>query len=166
VTFVLEAVGVSPAATAAVWRYLLDLDWMERVQASNLPVDHPLRLLLSDSHGIRFRIGDALWLRLVDVDAALAARGYAGDDAVVVEVSDEFCPWNRGRYRLGAGAGRTDAATDLRLDVTALASVYLGGFTFSDLLRAGLLEEVADGAVARADGLVRTDRAPWCPEVF
>jgi predicted acetyltransferase len=166
VTFVLEAVGVSPAATAAVWRYLLDLDWMERVQASNLPVDHPLRLLLTDSHGIRFRIGDALWLRLVDVDAALAARGYAGDDAVVVEVSDEFCPWNRGRYRLGAGAGRTDAATDLRLDVTALASVYLGGFTFSDLLRAGLLEEVADGAVARADGLVRTDRAPWCPEVF
>jgi predicted acetyltransferase len=166
VTLVLEAMGVTPAATAAVWRYLLDVDWMERVQAPLLPVDHPARLLLADTGQLRFRVGDALWLRLVDVEAALAARGYAADDAVVVEVSDEFCPWNQGRYRLGAGAGRTDAATDLRLDVTALASVYLGGFTFSDLLRAGLVEEVADGAVARADALVRTDRAPWCPEVF
>jgi predicted acetyltransferase len=166
VTLVLEAMGVTPAATAAVWRYLLDVDWMERVQAPLLPVDHPARLLLADTGQLRFRVGDALWLRLVDVEAALAARGYAADDAVVVEVSDEFCPWNQGRYRLGAGAGRTDAATDLGLDVTALASVYLGGFTFSDLLRAGLVEEVADGAVARADALVRTDRAPWCPEVF
>lgn len=166
VTLVVEATGVSPAATAAVWRYLLDVDWMERVQASLLPVDHPVRLLLADAGQLRFRIGDALWLRLVDVAAALSARGYAGDDAVVVEVADEFCPWNEGRYRLGTDAGRTDAATDLRLDVTALASVYLGGFTFSDLLRAGLVEEVADGAVARADALVRTVRAPWCPEIF
>jgi predicted acetyltransferase len=166
VTLVLEAMGVSPAATAAVWRYLLDVDWMERVQASLLPVDHPVRLLLADPGGIRFRIGDALWLRLVDVDAALRARGYAADDAVVVEVLDDFCPWNRGRYRLGAESGRTEAAADLRVDVTALGSVYLGGFGFTDLLRAGLVEELAAGAVARADALVRTDRAPWCPEIF
>ena len=166
VTLVLEAMGVSPAATAAVWRYLLDIDWMERVQASLLPIDHPVRLLLADPGGIRFRIGDALWLRLVDLEAALSARAYAGDDAVVVEVSDDFCPWNRGRYRLGPGAGRTEAAADLRLDVAALGSVYLGGFTFADLLRAGLVEEVVGGAVARGDALVRADRAPWCPENF
>ncbi|HWB56198.1 MAG TPA: GNAT family N-acetyltransferase [Gaiellaceae bacterium] len=166
VTLVLEAMGVSPAATAAVWRYLLDIDWMERVRASLLPIDHPLRLLLADPGKARFRIGDGLWLRLVDVEAALAARGYAAEDAVVVEVSDEFCPWNQGRYRLGRDAGRADASADLRLDVAALASVYLGGFGFADLLRAGLVEEVADGAVARADALVRTGRAPWCPENF
>ncbi len=144
VTLVLEAMGVSPAATAAVWRYLLDIDWMERVQASLLPVDHPVRLLLADPGQMRFRIGDALWLRLVDVEAALAARAYAEDDAVVVEVRDDFCPWNQGRYRLGPGAGRTEVAADLRLDVAALGSVYLGGFTFADLLRAGLVEEVAE----------------------
>jgi predicted acetyltransferase len=166
VTLVLEAMGVSPAATAAVWRYLVDVDWMERVQASLLPVDHPVRLLLADPGRMRFRIGDAAWLRLVDVDAALRARGYAADDAVVVEVLDDFCPWNRGRYRLGADSGRTEAAADLRLDVTALGSVYLGGFGFGDLLRAGLVEEIAEGAVARGDALVRTDRAPWCPEIF
>jgi predicted acetyltransferase len=166
VTHVLEAVGVSPAATAAVWRYLLDVDWMERLQAALLPIDHPVRFLLADPGQIRFRVGDALWLRLVDVDAALSARGYAGEDAVVVEVSDDFCPWNRGRYRVGADAGRSDEAADLRLGVAALGSVYLAGFTFADLLRAGLVEEVAGGAVARADALLRTDRAPWCPEIF
>jgi predicted acetyltransferase len=166
VTLVVEAMGVSPAATAAVWRYVLDIDWMERVQASLLPVDHPVRLLLADTGQLRFRIGDALWLRLVDVEAALSARGYAADDTVVVEVADEFCPWNEGRYRLGTDAGRTDAAADLRLDVDALASVYLGGFAFADLYRAGTVEELSDDAIARADALVRTDRAPWCPEIF
>ena len=165
-TRVLEAIGVSPAATAAVWRYLLDIDWMERVQASLLPIDHPLWFLLADPIQLRFRIGDGLWLRLVDVEAALAARAYAGDDAVVVDVRDDFCPWNQGRYRLGPEAARTEAAPDLRLDVNALGSVYLGGFTFAGLARAGLVEEIAEGALARADAIVRTDRAPWCPEIF
>lgn len=165
-TVVIEAMGASPAAAAAVWRYLFDLDWMQRVQAFHLPIDHPLFLLLAEPAELRFRAGDALWLRLVDVEAALAARSYAGDGDVVVEVSDEFCPWNEGRYRLGADAGHTDDAAELRLDVTALASVYLGGFTFAQLARAERVEEVADGALARADALCRTDRAPWCPEIF
>jgi phosphoribosylformylglycinamidine (FGAM) synthase-like amidotransferase family enzyme len=50
--------------------------------------------------------------------------------------------------------------------VDALGSVYLGGFSFADLLRAGRVEEVTPGAVERADALFRTDRKPWCPEIF
>ena len=52
------------------------------------------------------------------------------------------------------------------LDVADLATVYLGGFTFAQLQRAGLVQEVTPGAVARADAAFRSDRAPWCPEIF
>jgi predicted acetyltransferase len=163
-TVVLEAMGATPAATAAVWRYLLDIDWMESVEAGLLPIDHPLHLLLLEQNRMTFRVGDGLWVRLVDVGAALAARSYAGDGELVLEVSDEFCRWNEGRY--GLDGSTTKAAPDLRLTVEALGSTYLGGFTFSDLLRAGRVEEVKEGAVARADALFRTDRKPWCPEIF
>ncbi len=61
---------------------------------------------------------------------------------------------------------RTSAALDLRLDVSALGSVYLGGFSFVQLSRAGRIEELRAGATCWADALFRWDRAPWCPEVF
>jgi predicted acetyltransferase len=159
---VIEAMGVSPEATAGIWRYLLDVDWMDRVQAELLPVDHPLFLLLEHSRRMRFRVADSLWLRLVDVGAALAARSLEG--GVVLEVADAFCPWNDARYSLDGA--KTMEGADLRLDVSDLASVYLGAFTFAQLQRAGLVDELSEGAVARADAAFRTDRAPWCPEIF
>ena len=90
-----------------------------------------------------------------------------GDDAIVFEVSDPFLPDNEGRWRLAGGqADRTEDEPDLRLDVNALGSTYLGGITFGELLRAGRIEELREGAAARADALFRADRAPWCPEIF
>ncbi len=148
-TVVIEAMGVDPAATAAVWRYLLDIDWMVTIEAGLLPLDHPLFLLLLDPNRMKFRVGDGLWVRPVDVGASLAARGYATEGELVFEVSDEFCPWNEGRFALDGS--RTSVEPDLRLSVDALGSVYLGGFTFADLVRAGRLEEAKEGAVARAD---------------
>jgi predicted acetyltransferase len=159
---VIEAMGVSPEATAGIWRYLLDVDWMDRVQAELLPVDHPLFLLLEHPRRMRFRLADSLWLRLVDVGAALAARSLEGD--VVLEVADAFCPWNDARYSLDGAKSMKDA--HLRMDVSDLAGVYLGAFTFAQLERAGLVEELTAGAVASADAVFRTDRAPWCPEIF
>ena len=64
--------------TAAVWRYLLDIDWMAKIEAELLPVDHPLLLLLLEPNRMKFRVGDGLWMRPVDVGAALAARGVRG----------------------------------------------------------------------------------------
>ena len=95
-TVVIEAMGVDPAATAAVWRYLFDIDWMVAIEAGLLPLDHPLFLLLLDPNRMKFRVGDGLWLRLVDVGAALAGRAYATEDELVFGVSDTFCPWNDG----------------------------------------------------------------------
>jgi len=164
---VVEAVGTTPRATAELWRFLLDVDWVATVEASLLPPDHPLFLLLANPRRARYRMGDGIWIRLVDVGAALSARAYAGDGAVVFQVRDESCEWNAGRWRVGEGeCTRTDDAADLALDVSALGSVFLGGVTFARLREALRLEELHDGAIERADELFAWRPLPWCPEIF
>jgi predicted acetyltransferase len=164
---VVEAMGDSPKATRAIWRYLLDVDWMARMKAALLPLDHPLLLLLAEPRRLRFSIRDGLWVRLVDVGPALSARSYATADTVIVEIADGFCPWNAGRWAISdSGVKQTGTEPDLRCDVTALGSVYLGGFTWTQLARALRVEERRQGAIARADALFGSGRAPWCPEIF
>jgi predicted acetyltransferase len=115
---------------------------------------------------MRFSIVEAVWVRLVDVGAALAARGL-GEGSVVLDVRDEFCPWNQARWSVRDGnVARTTAEADVVLGVSELGSVYLGGFTFDQLLRAGRAEELKPGGGERADELFRTPRQPWCPELF
>jgi predicted acetyltransferase len=163
----IEVMGTDPAATASIWRFLLDVDWTQTVSAFLQPLDSPLFLLLARPNLSRPTISDALWVRLVDVGAALSGRSYAENGRVVLDVRDEFCPWNAGRWRLEGGeAWRTDSEVDLALDVADLASTYLGGFTFRALARAGRVAELREGAIQRADAMFRTDVAPWCPEVF
>jgi predicted acetyltransferase len=166
-TSVIEAVGDSPEATRAIWRYLLDIDWMDRVRAGLLPLDHELFLLLREPRRLHFNYRDGLWVRLVDVEAALNARTYKPGESVTVEVADELCLWNAGVWQLGPeGASRSTSEPELRVDVSVLGSAYLGGFTFGELARAGRIEVLADGALDRADTLFRADRYPWCPEIF
>jgi predicted acetyltransferase len=164
---VVEALAFDGRPTAELWRYLFDIDWAARVSAHLLPVDHQLFQQLATPRRMKFRVGDGVWARLVEVGKALSARAYAADGAVVLDVVDQFCPWNEGRWRLADGqAKRTSAGAQIRCDVSALGSVYLGGFTFEQLLRGGRIEEVRRGAVARADALFASSRAPWCPEIF
>jgi predicted acetyltransferase len=167
---VIEAIGTTPDSTAQLWRYLFDLDTVGSITAPNLSVDHPLLLLLEEPRRIGFRLGDALWVRILDIEAALAARTYGRDDRIVLEIEDRFCASNAGCYFLDGGArraGRTLEAPDIRLTIEALGSMYLGGFAFSRLAEArrGVVELTA-GAIGRADALFHSGRAPWCPEIF
>jgi predicted acetyltransferase len=165
-----EALATTPEATRAVWRFLFGIDLVARVSARLMAPDHPLRLLVFEPSRLRISHGDGLWLRLVDLPGALAARTYAGEGSLGLEVADEFCPWNAGTWQLEAGpdgaTARRSGDPQLRLGVAELASVYLGGFTFAELARAGRVDELRPGAIALADSLFRTDRAPWCPETF
>src|SRR3954451_12384625 len=161
-----EALGTSPRALAAIWRYLLGIDWVARIEASWLPLDHPLLLSLREPRRLRFSVVEALWVRLVDVGTALAARSLE-EGSVVLDVRDEFCPWNQARWRIRDGAvDRTTAEADVLLGVSELGSVYLGGFTFDQLLQAGRIEEAKVGGAARADAVFGAGRQPWCPELF
>jgi predicted acetyltransferase len=168
---VLDMMAATPAAQLDLWRYLLDIDLMARVEWWNLAVDDPLLLAVAEPRKLEMSIGDALWLRIVDLPPALAARRYRSDGGVVLEVADEVCPWNAGRWALRVEGGTpvvepSSGAPDLACDVTDLAAAYLGAFSFAQLAAAARVREVAPGGIARADALFRTDRAPWCPLVF
>jgi len=164
---VVEAFAADPAAEAALWRYLCDIDWVATITASLLPLDHPLLLLVTDMPRLRFTLSNALWVRLVDVGAALSGRGYRDGGEIVFDVVDTFAPWNEGRWRLADGrAERTDAEPDVLLPAAELGAAYLGGVTFGQLGRAGRVDEMKPGALGRADSVFRGDRAPWCPETF
>jgi predicted acetyltransferase len=113
------------------------------------------------------RVGDGLWIRLIDVGAALGGRSYSAAGPVTFQVVDGTCAWNAGRWKLEDGvAKKTRVEADLACDVAALGSVYLGGFAFAQLVRGGRVEELKPGAAARADAVFRTGVQPWCPEIF
>jgi len=165
---VVEAVGIDDAATHELWRFLLSIDWTDRVAAFGLPVDHPLLLVVDRVNKLRAKLYDALWIRPISVPDALAARGVTSDGRVTFEVaSDPLFPDNVGTWTLeGRTAKRSSRRPDVRLDVQGLGASLLGGFSFAQLARAGRVEQGTRGGLARADALFRVDRAPWCPEIF
>jgi predicted acetyltransferase len=163
---IVEVVVPTPNASRELWRWLLDFDWTSEFSANLLPLDHELFMLLAEPRRMQFRVDDGVWVRLIDIGQALSARTY-NDGEIVLDVEDAFMPENAGRWRVTpSGAERTADAADLRLDVTGLGSVYLGGFTFDALVRASRAQELTEDAAVRADELFRTSVEPWCAEIF
>jgi predicted acetyltransferase len=160
-----DAFATSVRAMRELWRFLFGIDLIKKVCGRVDPA-LPLFLMVTDARNVRLEVYEGVWLRLVDVGAALAGRSYATDDAVVAEIRDEFCPWNAGRWRLGPEPGRTDHEPEVVLDVADLASVYLGAFDFHRLAAAERVRELKAGALDRASALFRTSRPPYCPEDF
>jgi predicted acetyltransferase len=168
---VIENVATTPEATREIWRFLFGIDLAARLKSYFQPADHPLLLMLVEPRRLRLRVDDGLWLRVVDVKRALEGRSYAARGSLVFELVDPFCEWNSGTWRLhvggsGAAVERSSDPAELRVAAQDLAAVYLGALTFAQHLRAGVVRELVPGAAARADELFRTDRTPFCPEVF
>jgi predicted acetyltransferase len=166
-----EFIAESPEAYADLWRFCFDHDLIKHVEAWPRPVDEPLLHMLAEPRRLRLKVGDGLWLRMVDVPAALAARRYSTDDRIVFEVRDTFCPWNEGRYELaggsdGASCRATDGQPDVIVDVADLGATYLGGVRFQTLRRAGRVIEASPGALPRADAMFAWDPLPFCTTVF
>ena len=167
-----ELAARTPESTARLWRFLLDLDLMRTVTARACGLDDPLLHLLAGPRTAQARISDALWVRLVQLDTALASRRYLAPVDVVLEVSDRHCPWNAGRWRLtGDSTGATCVATtdtaDLVLDVRELGAVYLGGTALAARAQAGWVEERTAGSLtATSTAFGWTGGLPSSPMVF
>jgi predicted acetyltransferase len=166
-----EVRATTPAAYAGLWQFLMSHDLIRTVDASMASSDDPVRHLLADPRALHARPVDALWVRLVDVGRALSARRYPAPIDLVLEVRDEFCPWNSGRWRLsghpaGAYCGPTDRDPDIVLGIEELSSVYLGGASLATLQGAGRVREVSPGAVTLASTAFGWPVAPWCPDEF
>ncbi|MBT8215760.1 MAG: GNAT family N-acetyltransferase [Acidimicrobiia bacterium] len=162
--------AATPAAEDGLWRYLLAMDLVATVESWNTDPNTLLPHVVADSRRVERSVSDGMWVRILDVPGALAARRYQTDGRLVLEVSDPFRGSAAGTYALvggpdGAECTPTDEAADLRLDARELGSVYLGGVTFTELSRAGNISGSAD-AIRRADLMFGWPLRPWCPEVF
>lgn len=166
-----DLAALDPATHRALWGVLTDLDFVARTTTPPLAADDPLLALLVDARTTRPTRVDDLWLRVVDVDRALAARTYAHDVDVVLGVEDALCPWNARRWHLaggpdGATCTATNDAADLTLDVRELGTAYLGGTSLVSLTAAGLVREDRAGAVGALSSALRSALEPATPFMF
>ena len=168
---VTELMAASREAAAALWRFCFDLDLMSVTEAIKRPLDDPLPLMLLDPRRLQRTVRDGVWLRVVDARAALEQRSYADAGRLTLEVRDDLCPWNNGCFELeggpeGATCRATDSSPDLTIDVSGLASAYLGTVGFTILAGAGRADEHTPGALHRADRMFAVQRQPWTPFNF
>lgn len=166
-----ELAGLDPVAEAALWRFLCSVDLTSEVRFHSRPADDGWQHLVSDLRRCAMTLRDGLYVRLVELGAALEARTYQAPVDVVFEVEDAFCPWNAGRWRLtgdqkGASCVRTDEAADLALSVRELGSAYLGGVSLLSLAAAGRVRELREGALTEASVAFGSPVAPWLPHGF
>jgi predicted acetyltransferase len=164
---VLDFQAADQSAVNDLWRYLVGIDLVDTIVAYYRPVDDPIEEMLVNSHAVRSERDDELWLRIVDVPAALAGRTYGVAAPVVIEVVDPLLPNNSGRYHIGPqGMGRTGNEPALTMSVETLAMLYLGAFQASTLAGIGRIT-VADPAAPRAaDRLFAVDRPAWNGTLF
>ena len=167
-----ELYALDPDAEQRLWRWLASMDLVSTFRVMRGPLPHPLQLSVLEPRRLGTTVVDALWLRFLDVAAALEARRYAGEGQLVLELTDTMFPANAGRWEIAADAdgqatvSRTSAEPDVALDVATLASTYLGLMRFGDLARAGRVRECRDGALATADRLFATSVSPFCNTPF
>ncbi|MFH8563027.1 GNAT family N-acetyltransferase [Streptomyces sp. NPDC017988] len=171
----------TPAAAAALWRYLASIDLTGVIRAWGRPQDDPLLLFAADRDQVRVT-GQfpGLRARLVDVRAALTARSWAAPVDMVLDVRDDHLPANAGRHHLTATATtaatttadghatyeRTDRPADLTLDIRDLAACYFGGTPVESLVRAGLAQEHTPGTARALDAALRTALLPHTVDEF
>ncbi|MCW2771167.1 MAG: family N-acetyltransferase [Aeromicrobium sp.] len=155
-------VATTTDAYAGLWRFLLEMDLVTKVSAHLRPVDEPLRWMIDDFRAVRVNEFDHLWVRVLDVPAALTARTYASPGQLVLAVDDPDGPaagtWaidvdERGEATVEA----THEPADASATATALGSLYLGGVSAATLAATGTLT----GDAARVDATFRSTVAPY-----
>ncbi len=169
--FVIELLAAHPAARAALWLYLVSMDLAAHIAAPGAGREDPFRHMLTDPRAIAMAQDDALYVRLVEVGAALASRRYPATIDLILDVEDRFCPWNEGRWRLTGGPSyarcdRTDGDPDLALSVETLGAIYLGDTSLGTLAAAGRVREITPGALAAATTAFSWPVATFSPETF
>jgi predicted acetyltransferase len=151
-------IAASPDAYAALWRFLLELDLVGELTASELAIDEPVLWMIGDRRAAELTVQDHQYVRILDVPAALAARRYASAGSVLLEVSDPL-GFGEGRFVLtvddegaasvGEGSGAPDSTPVVRLGVTELSAVYLGSVSLATLVQAGRAQATDAVAAAR-----------------
>jgi predicted acetyltransferase len=164
---VLDFQSADQSVANDLWRYLIGVDLIEDTIVYYRPPDDPVEATLVNAHAVRSEADDELWLRIVDVPAALAARAYGVAAPVVIEVVDTLLPANSGRYRVGPHAtGRTSEPAALTMAVETLAMLYLGTWRASALAAIGRVTVADPSALVAMDRLFAVDQPAWSGTLF
>jgi predicted acetyltransferase len=169
---VAELVGTTAEAERALLAFVASIDLADELVLATRPVDDPLVHAPVDPRALTpGATHDALWLRILDLPAAVAGRSWAAPVDVVLDVAHPEDPEIAGRWRIaggpdGATARRTEDPADLALHAGDLASLWLGGVSVAALRDAGAVAERTAGAAAALDDALRVPRAPWTTGVF
>jgi predicted acetyltransferase len=171
-----EACATDPAAAHRLWSFVLDMDLTHEIDPGILAADDPLLSLLLDVRAALPRLRDNVWVRLLDLPAALEARRYAAPVDVVLDVTDDRLPAHARRWRLTTGDAGTegfdarvtpsDDEPDLVVDVRELGAAYLGGRTLAGAARAGLVTELTPGTLLATAAAFSWPVAPVCSWIF
>lgn len=164
-----ELLGTTPESWAGLWAFVLGHDLVDVISAQNRPTWEPLFDLLEGMRRARATQSDALWVRLMDIPAALTSRGYSAPIDVVFEVADPMGDVS-GNYWLhgdedGAECATTTNPATIRLDLEDLGGCYMGRSRFAQLARSGRVSGTHE-ALAAADRAFHWGPQPWCPEIF
>ena len=167
-----ELHGLTKDASAALWRFLAEVDWVATLKGSRRSPSDALPWLLTNGRAATVSdVGDGVWVRIFDVPRALEARTYDREASVVLEVVDAEAAAGRIRVDLdaspaGTSCRATDRSPDLTLDIAALGAAYLGGTRLRDAVLAHGVDEHRNGALAAVEALLRTPDEPWCSTFF
>ncbi|WP_406027272.1 GNAT family N-acetyltransferase [Nocardioides sp. NBC_00850] len=157
---VVDLVALTPAAYRRLWRFLADIDLVERVSWHRAPVHDPLYWALAEPFAVKSaELDDMLWMRVLDVPAALQARPWYATGEVVLGVDDTL-GHAAGAWRVAVRDGvaevtPTDAAPTVELAADTLGALYLGGVDVRTLAAAGRITgspEAIETWAAMADG--------------
>lgn len=164
-----DLVWLTPAAYRAMWELMARMHLARFVFWPSVPADDPLPELLLEPRMLRDTSYDGMLARVVDVERALAARGYDRDGTVRLTVRDDFCPWNDGGYELLVEAGharvrRLEGKPEPVMTAHTLAKLLFGHRTATELVAAGLIEGGSEAALRQLDDLFRTRHAPFSPD--
>ncbi|WGW13024.1 GNAT family N-acetyltransferase [Saxibacter everestensis] len=166
-----DLVAANGEARQGLWQFLGSIDLVNRVTYEEAAIDDPLPWMLTDSRRVNTtHTEDVLWLRILDPIAALQTRRYADDGTLTIALQDRL-GFADGSYRISVTdgvatvdslAGAETAHPDLSMDVSALASIYLGGADPVVLAAGGQIDVHSAGSAERARKLFALDRAAYC----
>jgi predicted acetyltransferase len=160
--------GATPGVELALWQHMLGIDLVRHFDVEERPLDDPLRLAVADprSYDTKNRF-DEQWLRILDVEACLAARTYRPTRSITIAVRDPLFADNNCTFEVGVdGVRRLGAsAADLDVEIDVLSAAYLGTVSWSELAAVGRV--TGDGvAIDRADDLFACRPHAWCGSFF
>lgn len=166
---VVDLISLTPDVRARLWQFAMSVDLVETVSAGLMPVDEPLRFLLKDPRRLRVSaLNDHLWLKILDIEGALAARAYSTADRIVLQVHDGAAA-TRVELEVGPDGAQcrpTTSEPDVTLRRSLLGSIYLGGTRAEQYVAAGEIDERTPGAAARVDAMFAAYPAPSTPTWF